>query len=500
MRVISSVAAQARPHGPPRKAPRLSSDDDPHEPSHRTPAPSAPVGDVTAVLLAAGRGKRMQPSLTKVSKVLYPLAGRAIASHVLYAAAEAGIRKAVVVIAAGEPGDDVRKKLIEDAPAGLDLRFAVQEEPAGTGNAMLAARPAVETEQVLVINGDLALISPNDVARLIAPSHLAASVAVGTVDDPAKMGRIVRVADGRFDAIVEWRDASEAQRRIREVNAGFYRFRADWLWRELESSAGGPGEHHGTDVVAVAARDGQLDAVEIDLPDGRLNVEDLADAARAEAILRRRITERHLRAGVRIRDLAAIWVDAVACIQPGAIIEPGVHLRGRTSIGANSRIGPNAVLEEVSTGRECVLESCTIRDSRLGDRVEVGPYSTIRPGCTLADDVHIGSHAEIKAATLGCAAQVGHFSYIGDAELGERVNFGAGAVTCNFDGDAKHLTVIGEDAFIGSDTMLVAPVRIGARARTGAGSVVTKDVPDDGVAVGHPARLAPSRRKRGESA
>ncbi len=452
---------------------------------------------MTAVLLAAGRGTRMKSS---VAKVLYPLAGRAIASHVLHAAAAAGIRKAVAVIASGQDGAAVREALAADAPAGLDLHFAIQEKPAGTGDAMLAARPAVDTEHVLVVNGDLALISPNDIARLIAPSDLAAAVAVGTVDDPAEMGRILRGADGRLTAIVEWRDASEAQRRIREVNAGFYRFRADWLWRELECTAGGPGEHHGTDVVAAAARTGQLDAVAIGLPDGRLNVEDLLDAARAEPILHRRIAERHAEAGVRIRDLAAVWIDAAVCIRPGAIIEPGVHLRGKTRIGADSRIGPAAVLENVSAGRECALESCTIKESSLGDRVEVGPYSVIRPGCSLADDVHIGSHAELKSATLGRAVQVGHFSYVGDAELGDRVNIGAGAVTCNFDGAAKHRTLIGDDAFIGSDTMLVAPVRVGARARTGAGSVVTKDVPDDGVAVGHPARLAPRRPERGESA
>ena len=452
---------------------------------------------MTAVLLAAGRGSRMKSS---VAKVLHPLAGRAIASHVLHAAAAAGIRKAVAVVASDENGADVREALAQDAPDGLDLRFTVQAEPKGTGDAMLAACPAVQTEHVLVVNGDLALISPEDIARLIAPSDLAAGVAVGTVDDPAEMGRIVRDADGRLAAIVEWRDASEAQRRIREVNAGFYRFRSDWLWRELECTSGGPGEHHGTDVIAAAARTGQLDAVAIDLPDGRLNVENLTDAARAEPILHRRIAQRHIAAGVRIRDLAAVWIDAAVCIGPGAIIEPGVHLRGRTGIGAGSRVGPAAVLEHVSAGRDCALESCTIKQSSLGDRVEVGPYSVIRPGCRLADDVHVGSHAELKAATLGRAAQVGHFSYVGDAELGDRVNIGAGAVTCNFDGADKHRTVIGDDAFIGSDTMLVAPVRVGARARTGAGSVVTKDVPDEGVAVGHPARLAPRRAKRGESA
>ena len=446
------------------------------------------------MVLAAGSGTRMKSALPKV---LHRIAGRAIASHVLHAIAEAGIAEAVVVIAAGEAGEAVRDDLTADAPDGLELRFAVQEKPTGTGDAMLAALPAVRTDQVLIANGDLALISAEEVARVIAPSGAAASVAVGVVEDPAKMGRIVRDGQGAILEIVEWRDASDEQRAIREVNAGVYRFRADWLRRELERTAeGAEGEHQGTDVVKAAASVRQLQDVPIDLSDGPLNVEDLADAARAGRVLRRRIAERHLRAEVELPDAAAAWIDAGVRIAAGAVIEPGVHLRGRTRIGAGSRIGPNAVLEDVSAGEDCVLESCTIRESALGDRVEVGPYSAVRPGCELGDEVHIGSHAELKAAVLGRGAKVGHFSYVGDAELGERVNVGAGAVTCNFDGSGKHRTEIGDDAFIGSDTMLVAPVRIGARARTGAGAVVTKDVPDDGVAVGHPARLAPGSRRR----
>ena len=446
------------------------------------------------MVLAAGSGTRMKSALPKV---LHRIAGRAIASHVLHAIAEAGIAEAVVVIAAGEAGEAVRDDLAADAPDGLELRFAVQEKPTGTGDAMLAALPAVRTEQVLIANGDLALISAEEVARVIAPSGAAASVAVGVVEDPAKMGRIVRDGQGAISEILEWRDASDKQRAIREVNAGVYRFRADWLRRELERTAeGAEGEHQGTDVVKAAARVRQLQDVPIDLSDGPLNVEDLADAARAGRVLRRRIAERHLRAEVELPDAAAAWIDAGVRIAAGAVIEPGVHLKGRTRIGAGSRIGPNAVLEDVSAGEDCVLESCTIRESALGDRVEVGPYSAVRPGCELGDEVHIGSHAELKAAVLGRGAKVGHFSYVGDAELGERVNVGAGAVTCDFDGSGKHRTEIGDDAFIGSDTMLVAPVRIGARARTGAGAVVTKDVPDDGVAVGHPARLAPGSRRR----
>ena len=437
-------------------------------------------------------------------KVLHRLAGRAVASHVLHALARSGIARAVVVIPPGPAGADIREDLLADSPSSISLDFAVQPEPNGTGGAILAARPAVADGQVLIANGDLALISPEQIAPLLNAPPARAVIAAAVPDDPAEMGRIVRDDDGRVIEIAEIRGAEAGARTrlaaIPEVNVGIYRFDAAWLWPallQIAAASEGGNESHGTDVIALAARDRELRAVPVPLPDGRLNVEDLADAARAEPALHRRAVDALIRAGVQVRDPAAVWIDATACVSAGSVIEPGVHIRGRTTIGPRSRIGPNAIIENVRAGAECALESCTVRDSALGDRVEIGPYSVIRPGCRLADDVHIGSHAELKEATLGRAARIGHFSYVGDADLGDRVNVGAGAVTCNFDGEAKHRTEIGDDAFIGSDTMLIAPVAIGARARTGAGSVVTKNVPDDGRAVGHPARLAPAGPRRG---
>lgn len=433
-------------------------------------------------------------------KVLHRLAGRAVASHVLHALARGGIADAVVVIPPGAAGADIREDLLADSPPGLSLDFAVQPQPDGTGGAILAARSAVAAGRVLIANGDLALISPAQIAPLLEAPPALAVIAAAVPDDPAEMGRIVRDGDGRVVEIAEIRGADDASRTrlaaLREVNVGIYRFDAAWLWSALRQVARAEGETHVTDVIALAARDRELEAVPVPLPDGRLNVEDLIDAARAEPALRRRAIDGLLRAGVEIRDPAAVWIDATACVAAGSVIEPGTHIRGRTAIGPRSRIGPNAVIENVRAGAECALESCTVRDSALGDRVEIGPYSVIRPGCRLADDVHIGSHAELKDAALGRASRIGHFSYVGDADVGDRVNIGAGAVTCNFDGEAKHRTAIGDDAFIGSDTMLIAPVAVGARARTGAGSVVTKDVPDDGNAVGHPARPVPAKPRR----
>ena len=296
----------------------------------------------------------------------------------------------------------------------------------------------------------------------------------------------------------EFRDANPEQQAIHEVNLGFYLFNSEFLWRTLEQIVGrtSSGESYATDAIPCAVRNRSAIAVKVDLPDGRLNVETPADAANAEAVIRRRTIDRLLESGAHIRDRNAVWIDAQVSIEPGAVIEPGTHIRGNSTIAEGSRIGPNAIIEDASVGRECTLESCTVRGSVLHDHVEIGPYSTIRPGCVIESNAHIGTHAELKDAHIGEHVQIGHFSYIGDAEVGARTNIGAGAITCNFDGESKHRTTIGVDAFVGSDTMLVAPLSIGDRARTGAGAVVTRDVPDEGNAVGHPARLTPSTRSR----
>ena len=466
----------------------MSSDDDPPE------SESSP--HITAVVLAAGLGKRLQ---SDVSKPAFPICGRAMASHVIHALGDAGIGKAVAVVPPGERGELVREALAHDA-GNVDLRFAVQQEPRGTADAVLAARSYVETSHVLVVNGDLPLLAASHVRPLLTAGEFDAALATARVNDPARMGRILRGPEGRLKGIVEWRDASADERAIDEVNLGFYLFSSDFLWPEIERIVeSASGEAYATNVIPAAVARGSAVAIAIDLGGVRLNVETPADAADAEDVIRNRVIGRLSECGVHIPDRRAVWIDARAIIEPGAVIEPGSHIRGRTTVATKSRIGPNAVVKDSSIGRDCILESCTVRGSILRDEVEVGPYSTIRPGCTIESRAHIGTHAELKESRIGEGVQIGHFSYIGDANIGQRANIGAGAITCNFDGESKHRTIVGEDAFIGSDTMLVAPVVVGARARTGAGAVVTKDVPDDGVAVGHPARLTPSRRSQRDS-
>ncbi len=423
-----------------------------------------------------------------------------MSAHVLHALAEAGLVEAVVVIPPDQRGDRIQQTLSSDCPAGIKLRFAVQQVPHGTADALLAARSQIESTDesadLIVVNGDLPLLSSEQIGPIMQAPAADVIVATATVEDPARMGRIVRHANGLLRAIVESRDASQDELAIREVNLGIYRFSSRFLWPTLERIVGNAeagAESYATDAIAVAAKHNCAVAVPVSLPDGRLNVETPSDAADAEDVIRAQIVKRLLDNGVRVPDRAAVWIDARAQIAPGVSIEPGTHIRGASSVGGDSRIGPNAIIEDSALGERCHIESCTIRGSTLHDDVEVGPYSTLRPGCEIGPRVHIGTHAELKAARIGEAVQIGHFSYLGDVTIGAHANIGAGTITCNFDGVDKHQTEIGEDAFLGCDTMLIAPRRVGARARTGAGAVVNKDVPDDATAVGHPARLVGAR-------
>ena len=439
--------------------------------------------------------------VSDVPKPIRRIAGRAMAAHVLHALSDAGVQQTVVVAPPASRGEQIRHVLQADCPAGMTLRFAVQVEPRGTADALLTARQEIHTRYALVVNGDLPLLTTDQLEPVLNAEPVDVTLAAATVGDPAKMGRIVRDQAGEFNAIVEWNDATAEERQIAEVNLGIYRFRTDFLWPALDhvvQCTTSSDESYATDVIPLAVERASADAIEVPLPDGRLNVETPADAADAEDRLRSRITAQLLATGVHLPDRRAVWIDAQAQIAAGATIEPGSHIRGASVIGPNSIVGPNAVIDDSQLGSNCLVESCTIRGSVLDDHVEVGPYSTIRPDCEIGPNVHIGTHAELKAAQIGEGVQIGHFSYIGDATVGARANIGAGAITCNFDGQDKHQTQIGADAFIGCDTMLIAPITIGDRARTGAGAVVNKDVPDAGNAVGHPARLIPSRRQRSE--
>ncbi len=453
---------------------------------------AARLSDVTAVVLAAGDGTRMR---SRLPKVLQPLAGRPMLGHVMAAVDEAGLQQAVLVTS---PQTRAVRAAAESAISNkLALDYVHQDRPLGTGHAVLQAATAVQTSTVLVINGDLGLVEAHQI-RAIAVAEGDVVLATAVVADPTGYGRISRDAEGRFCAIVEEQEATPDQVDIREINVGIYRIPAAWLWSTLESiKPASNGELYLTNILARAVAE-SLDVrpVALPLPDGALNIETKRDLARGEVVLRQRISGHWLDQGVTIVDPSNTYIGADVRIGADSVIEPGSHLRGRTIVGTECVIGPNAIISDSQIGDRCELLNCQLTGAQLADGVDVGAYSTLREGTVLENHVHIGTHAEIKQARLHESVQMGHFSYVGDAEVGARSNIGAGAITCNFDGTSKQRSVIGEDVFIGSDSLLIAPLVIGDGASTGAGAVVTKDVPAGANVVGAPARAVRPRSGR----
>lgn len=449
-----------------------------------TPGGSTSLRGWTAVVLAAGRGVRMRSSRPKA---LHEVAGRPMLRLLLDALAGAGCERAVVVSSAG---DDPVAAAAREAGALV----AVQREPRGTADAARSAAEMVgEAGRVLIAHGDLPLLTPGSLAAL-ADAHLEAratlSLLTAEVEDPSGYGRIVR-SGGSVTAIVEEADADAAARAIREINVGVYAAEAAWLWPALASLAPSDGgEVYLPDAVR-AAIEGGRGVIALPLADASeaQQVNTRTQLAAAEAVLRARLREALMAGGVTLIDPATTWVDAGVEVGEDTTLLPGVHLLGATAVGRDCRIGPNAVLRDTRAGERCTIGGSTLEGATLADDVQVGPYCHIRRGSTIESGARLGTYAEVKASRVGAGSRVGHFSYLGDADVGEDVNIGAGTITANFDGADKHRTEIGDGAFIGSDSMLVAPLRIGAGARTGVGSVVTRDVPPGASAIGAPARI-----------
>jgi len=316
-------------------------------------------------------------------------------------------------------------------------------------------------------------------------------------DEAMGFGRILRDEKGRVQAIVEEKEATAEQLAIKELNSGVYCFNAPWLWEHLPRLPLSPkGEYYLTDLVHMAVAEGQ--AVETILVKDSLEtlgVNDRVHLARVEGVMRQRVREELMRAGVTIVDPASTYVDSTVTVGQDTVLFPNTHLLGATRIGCNNQIGPNTIVRDSTIGDECRLEASVIEGAVVENKVSVGPFAHLRKGAHLAEGVHMGNFGEVKNSCLGPGAKMGHFSYVGDAVIGAEVNVGAGTVTCNFDGVKKHTTVVEEGAFIGSGTMLVAPVKVGARAVVGAGSMVTHDVPSDHVAYGVPARVKGRKAK-----
>lgn len=440
------------------------------------------------VILAAGEGKRMRSA---TPKVLHTIAGRSLLGHVVEAAS--ALEPAHLVVVVGHGRDQVEAHLAEVAPWALTV---VQSEQNGTGHAVrialadLSARGIATSEgPVVVLTGDTPLLTAETLVGLLADHDAAgasATVLTARVPDPAGYGRIVRDGDA-VQRIVEDKDADEAERAIDEINSGMYAFAAD----RLEASLGrlttdnAQREEYLTDVVGLLRADGDHVSASVCVDsDEILGVNDRVQLAQAAAIMRDRINVRWMRDGVTIVDSASTWLDVDVDIAPDVTIRPQVTLRGPTSIATGAVVGPGTTLTacEIGAGAEVVHTWAEL--AVVGDGATVGPYTFLRPGTVLGDGAKAGAYVEIKNATVGAGAKVPHLSYVGDAEIGEGTNIGAATVFVNYDGVAKHRTVVGSHVRIGSDTMLVAPVTVGDGAYTAAGSVITEDVPPGALAVG----------------
>jgi bifunctional UDP-N-acetylglucosamine pyrophosphorylase/glucosamine-1-phosphate N-acetyltransferase len=424
------------------------------------------------LILAAGLGKRMRSSLPKV---LHPLAGRPLLAHVLDTARELAPRKIVVVH--GHGAEQVKQAFPDN-----HLEWALQAEQLGTAHAVMQAMPRVSADaDVLLLYGDVPLVRVATLKRLLKAAGEGLAVLTADLENPAAYGRVIRDASGRVTRIVELRDASAAEGAIREINAGFYALSARRLsgWLKKIDNRNAQKEYYLTDLVGLAVAEG-APVVAVKAADAweAAGVNSKRELAELESQHRKIRAEELLEAGVTLADPARIDVRGVLECGRDVAIDVNCVFEGRVSLGDGVRIGPNCVVRDctIAAGTE-VLGFCFIENSAIGERCRIGPYARLRPGAQLAEEVHIGNFVEVKASRLGAGSKANHLSYLGDSEIGERVNVGAGTITCNYDGAAKHRTVIEDDCFIGSDATLVAPVRIARGSYIGAGSTISKDTP-----------------------
>ncbi|HEX7217734.1 MAG TPA: bifunctional UDP-N-acetylglucosamine diphosphorylase/glucosamine-1-phosphate N-acetyltransferase GlmU [Burkholderiales bacterium] len=424
------------------------------------------------LILAAGQGKRMRSGLPKV---LHPLAGRPLLAHVLDTAR--ALEPAKVIVVHGHGAEEVKR-----AFPGSGLQWVLQAEQLGTAHAVMQAMPKVGADaEVLVLYGDVPLARAATLKRLLEASREGLALLTAEPADPAAYGRVVRDAGGRVKRIVELRDASPAERAIREINAGFYALSARRLapWLKKIDNRNAQQEYYLTDLVALAVGEGTpVVAVKAEHAWEAAGVNSKAELAQLERRYQALAAEKLLEAGVTLADPARIDVRGELECGRDVSIDVNCVFEGRVALGDGVRVGANSVLRnvKVAPGTE-ILPFCHLDDAQIGERCRIGPYARLRPGAQLAEDVHVGNFVEVKASRLGAGSKANHLSYLGDSEVGARVNVGAGTITCNYDGAAKHRTVIEDDCFIGSDATLVAPVRIARGSYIGAGSTISKDTP-----------------------
>jgi bifunctional UDP-N-acetylglucosamine pyrophosphorylase/glucosamine-1-phosphate N-acetyltransferase len=434
----------------------------------------------TALILAAGKGTRMKSELPKV---MHRVAGETLVSHVTTTALEAGAEQCVVVV--GHGFDLVVKELEQK-----NVDVVIQHEQLGTGHAVMVAEDNLPDEgDVVVLCGDTPLLTASTIINLRgqhAATGAAVTILTTELDNPFGYGRIVRGGDGRISKIVEEKDATEAEKTVCEINSGVYCFAAKPLKRALQELTcdNAQMEYYLTDVIPAIIRDGgevgsymTRDSSEI------LGINDRVQLALAEGIMRRRITEELMRSGVTIIDPALTFIHRLAKIGKDTIIYPGVTIEGASVIGRACVLRGSSRIMDCHIGDDCELEASVLLSSQIGDGVKIGPYAYVRPGSHIGNHVKIGDYVEIKNSRIGNGSKVPHLSYVGDADVGEGVNIGAGTITCNYDGVKKHRTIIGDNSFIGSNSSLIAPLVVGENSYIGAGSAISKDVPSGALAV-----------------
>ena len=440
------------------------------------------MSSLAVIILAAGKGTRMKSATVKV---LHPLAGVPMISYSLDLARDLGPQKLVVVT--GFQGEEVRRQF-----GAADLEFVDQKEQLGTGHAVQTAVQALSGFRgtVLILCGDVPLLTRDTVRRLLQAHQgkkAAVTVLTTVLENPEGYGRIFRREDGQLLKIVEDKDLKAGEETIREINTGIYCVEADFLFSALLSltDRNAQREYYLTDIVALAnARAEKAVGQVAEDPFEVMGINTRADLAGAAQRLRRKINERHLGEGVTLIDPAATYIDREVLIGRDAVIYPNCFLLGRTTLGEGCVVEPGCKIQDTRVGRGATIKaSSVVTESIIEDGVEVGPFAHLRPQTKLLEKSKVGNFVELKKSVLGKGSKANHLSYIGDTTIGEKVNVGAGTITCNYDGRKKHPTVIEDEVFIGSNTALVAPIKIGRNALIGAGSTITKEVPPDTLAV-----------------
>jgi len=442
-----------------------------------------PAAGLHVVILAAGKGTRMKSARPKV---LHALAGRPLIDHVLRTVDQ--LHPASVVLVIGHGADEVRQALA----ARPGLQFVVQSPQLGTGHALLQAEPALAgaSGNVLLLYADVPLLQPSTIARLLdvhARQRAAATVLTVRLDDPSGYGRIVRDERGRIARIVEERDASTEERALKEINSGIYVLALEPLFRALRQLAtdNSQGEYYLTDLVAMYRRENLVvETLCADAPDELRGVNTRLDLAELSSAMRARKNRELMLAGVTLEDPALTFIEMDVTIGADTVIGPGVRLEGKTTIGERCRIHAGSRLTNARLADDVtVLDYSVIVDSSVAAGAAVGPFSHVRPESAIGEGAHVGNFVELKKTSLGRRSKANHLAYLGDATIGAQVNIGAGTITCNYDGVHKHPTTIEDGVFIGSDTQLIAPVRVGKGAYVAAGSSITEDVPADALGI-----------------